>query len=206
MLVAPVHQMSLGQESDVNFREEPRITQSLLSRNQLNRLLKQAPRTDRNPLRKTTVLPGTIINDPSVARTSWQEPAGSASGFVVNQQTKSPPISDVPKIDKITSPKVSVSNKPAPLQPTETAPPSDQTNSQPSAPAVFGPEPSPEMISKWAELDLLTAGSLDDIEVEIAHKLKELDSAIGIDEAKQEQRQKLLNAANEAVNEAAMNQ
>jgi chromosome segregation ATPase len=77
-----------AQESGVEAISPSRLTEGLISRNELRRLLKQSP-SDRNPLRQRRLLPAPTIIDPNVRPTGFQEEPPSAAA--VTEAPKSVP-------------------------------------------------------------------------------------------------------------------
>ena len=185
-----------AQDSKVNFHEEPRITGDLLTRGELKRLITHST-SGNNPLRQSRDSSPPlerIIRDTSVSPATWQEPSfPSAPGSLLNQDPHSTD-AEVPKVDKITTPKLNAENPTPAVQTTI----SDASET----PEIFGPMPWEELVNSWQKWNLMTEGSVEDIEVEINQRQQEIESGPGIDVQADERRLRQLQMAREAVNKA----
>lgn len=183
VFVLPCSNPSMAQESDVDVASPSRVTESLISRNELNRLFDQPapngnplrrsappkqieslPRTESSPLQRNLIPQQNTHWDPNFQQATWQE-----------EQPREP---------------TAVST---------VAPESDQ------AALMMGPMPSPEMQSFWSMLDLLLEIPVDKLKQEITERRAAIDSSLGIDEAAKTERLRQLEIAENAAQQATQN-
>lgn len=166
-----------AQESGVEINSPSRLTDGLISRGELQRLLKQSP-SDQNPLRQRRLVPDPPIIDHNVRPTAWQEEPST--------------VAESPRIEisgvRIAPPTAIEGSK---LTPDEPVP-------------IFGPMPSPEMQSRWNVLDMVAEISVDELKLEIDARRAKIDSSLGIDNAKNK-RLKNLEVAESAAQTAIQN-
>ena len=182
---------SAAQESDVDVIAPTRITQDLITRSDLNRLMNQQPQ-DRNPLRQAQqqrlqqtqeqTLPPTVpqttpqtkrklpqlnqgtFQDPNVQPASWQEEHPETTSVQENQ-------------------------------PQETQ----------QSFGLIGPMPSFEMESHWGILDRLSETSIEDLQEVIAKRRSIVNSSITIDDESKKAIYEQIEIAETAIQQATSN-
>ena len=184
-------EFSAAQESDVDVIAPTRITQDLITRSDLNRLMNQQPQ-DRNPLRQAQqqrlqqtqerTLPPTVpqatpqtkrelpqlnqgtFQDPNVQPASWQEEHPETTSVQENQ-------------------------------PQETQ----------QSFGLIGPMPSFEMESHWGILDRLSETSIEDLQEVIAKRRSIVNSSITIDDESKKAIYEQIEIAETAIQQATSN-
>ncbi len=179
-----------AQDANVNTAEPPLITQSLISRGELSRLMNQ-PARNGNPLRRIQATQAAPIRDSSVRPASWQEesPTVSSKAFRINRpesglEASSPQVNPTPQEAPSSAPIPKAIPSPVALD---------------AEHQTFGPAPSPKMKDNWIAIDLI------DLEKEIAKQRINIDGSLGIDEQAKEQRLQQLAIAEEAYKRASQN-
>lgn len=171
-----------AQMSDVETIAPSRLTDGLISRNELRSLLSQPP-SDRNPLRHNQSQPMAAppIIDHNVRQTVWQE------------ETPSAPTAQTPPV-----------HSPSSL-PTAAAPAIPLEGSTEIPPPMIGPMPSPAMQDQWQMQDMLLDFSVDKLKQEVDEHRALLGDSLGIDEEAQNDRLRELQIADDAVQQAMKN-
>ncbi len=181
--------ISFAQDSDVDSIKPSQITQSLISRSELNRLINQPPRNG-NPLRRSQTPLGSPIRDSSVKQASFQqeEPIVTPGGFVLNTlKPKTKP-------------------KPEPLAPERTEP-AVQPQKPTDQPMAFGPLPSSDLESYWDALDMLSSMLVGDLGEQISEQRAKIDASLslGIDNEAKTKQLKQLEVAGQAYQQSLQN-
>ncbi len=172
-----------AQESSVDITEPSRITDSLISRSELNRLLNQ-PVRDANPLRQT-------------------EPMAKPLPQPVPSQ---PPILN-PIVDSQVQPTTWQSQEPQ-VEPPQSDQASDAVAEAVAADdpiAEFGPMPSPAMQSFHHKLDMLLEIPIEQLKDEIAARRATIKTSLGFDEDAKKDRLRHIEIAETAAAQATQN-
>ena len=164
--------ISTAQESDVDVIAPSRITQDLISRSDLNRLLNQPPQ-DRNPLRRTIPQPQ-----------SKMLPASKPSPMPVPLPMPMPMPMPMPEVPRPIVPRTIQDQnvQPTSWQEEQPSSPTKTPVAQPDQPvATFGPPPSFAMEILWNMQDMLVEIPIEKLQVEIANRRSTIESSVTID-------------------------
>ena len=179
----------IAQESDVVVDSPVQLTDSLISRSELNRLFRQPP-VDGNPLRhratplrnNNSVPPPDVIPQQKVHWDSNYRPATWQEELPVK-----PVVAITTETEKKTEPE------------------SESDSKTEQAASIMGPMPSMELQSFWGILDMLPEISVGQLNQEIAKRRTAIDSSLGIDEAAKTERLRQLEIADNAAQQATQN-